>query len=62
MPLVTTSLTTDYFGAARLHEWIVAETDYNRVGSAMALANRYVRTCDKALARASGVFKVLSLR
>lgn len=62
MPLVTTSLTTDYFGAARLNDWIVAETDFNHVGSEMALANCYVRSGGKALARASGVFKVVSLR
>ena len=62
VPLVTTSLTIDYFGAARLHDWIVAETDFNRVGSEMAFANCYVRSGDKALARASGVFKVVRLR
>ena len=61
-PLVTTSLTIDYFGAARLHNWIVAETDLNRVGSEMAFANCHICTCDKALARVSGVFKVVSIR
>ena len=62
MTLLTTSLTTEIFGAARLHDWIVAETDFNRVGCEMAFANCYVRSGDKALARASGVFKVVSLR
>ena len=61
MPLVNTSLTTEYFGAARLHDWIVAETDLNRVGSEMAFANCHICTCDKALARVSGVFKVVSI-
>ena len=62
MPLVNTSLTTEYFGAARLHDWIVAETDLNRVGSEMAFANCHICTCDKALARVSGVLKVVSIR
>ena len=62
VPLVTTSLTIDYFGAARLHDWIFAETDFNRVGSEMAFANCYARSGDKALARARGVFKVVRLR
>jgi len=59
IPLVTTSLTVDYLGAARLNDWISAETDFHQVGKEMAFANCYIRSGDKVLARANGVYKVL---
>lgn len=62
VPLLTTSLTIDYLGAARLDDWIEAETDFNRVGSDIAFANCYIMSGDRHLARASGVYKVVSQR
>ena len=60
VPMVTASLTIDYVGAAKLGDWIEAHTDVQKVGRSMAFANCYFIVNDKRIARASGVFNVLS--
>ena len=60
VPMVTASLTIDYVGAAKLGDWIEVHTDVQKVGRSMAFANCYFIVNDKRIARASGVFNVLS--
>ncbi len=59
-PLVTASLTIDYAGSAKLGDWIEIHTDVQKVGKTMAFANCYFIVDTKRIARASGVFSVLS--
>lgn len=60
VPIVTTSLTIDYAGAAKLGDWIEIHTDVQKVGSTMAFANCYFFVEQKRIARASAVFSVVS--
>jgi uncharacterized protein (TIGR00369 family) len=60
VPMVTASMTIDYAGSAKLHEWIEIETDVQKVGGKMAFANCYFIVNSKRIARASGVFTVIS--
>jgi acyl-coenzyme A thioesterase 13 len=60
VPMVTASLTIDYVGAAKLGDWIEIETDVQKVGKSMAFANCYFLVESKRIARASGVFNVLT--
>jgi acyl-coenzyme A thioesterase 13 len=60
IPLVTASLTIDYAGSAKLGDWIEIHTDVQKVGKTMAFANCYFSIESKRIARASGVFSVLS--
>jgi acyl-coenzyme A thioesterase 13 len=60
VPMVTASLTIDYVGAAKLGDWIEVNTDVQKVGRSMAFANCYFIVDNKRIARASGVFNVLS--
>jgi len=61
VPLVTASLTIDYAGSAKLGDWIEIETDVQNVGRKMAFANCYFWVNSKRIARASGVFAVISV-
>jgi acyl-coenzyme A thioesterase PaaI-like protein len=56
--LLTASLTIDLYSAARLNDWLEAETDVTRVGRRIAFANCYLRVDAATIARASGVFNV----
>lgn len=60
VPIVTTSLTIDYAGAAKLGDWIEVQTDVQKVGSTVAFANCYFFVEQKRIARASAVFSVVS--
>ena len=59
-PLVTSSLTIDYAGTAKLGDWISIETDVQKVGKSLAFANCYFVVESVRIARASAVFSVLS--
>ena len=60
VPMITASLTIDYVGVAKLGDWVEVHTDVQKVGRSMAFANCYFIVNDKRIARASGVFNVLS--
>ena len=60
VPLVTASLNIDYAGSAKLGDWIYIDTDVHKVGRKMAFANCYFWVEKKRIARASGVFAVMS--
>ncbi|MCZ4322936.1 PaaI family thioesterase [Pseudomonas anguilliseptica] len=59
-PIVTTSLTIDYAGTARLGDWITIESDVQKVGKSLAFANCYFVVESVRIARASAVFSVLT--
>jgi acyl-coenzyme A thioesterase 13 len=59
-PLVTTSLTIDYAGTAKLGDWIVIESDVQKVGKTLAFANCYFSVGAQRIARASAVFSVIA--
>lgn len=59
-PMVTASLSIDFTGAARIGDWVVYKVDVHKVGKKLAFANCYVHANGKRIARASGIFSVLS--
>ena len=59
-PIVTSSLTIDYAGTAKLGDWITIETDVQKVGKSLAFANCYVVVESMRIARASAVFSVIT--
>lgn len=59
-PMVTSSLTVDYAGSAKLGDWIEIETDVQKVGGSMAFANCYFTVEQKRIVRASGVFSIVT--
>lgn len=59
-PLVTSSLTIDYAGTAKLGDWISLETDVQKVGKSLAFANCYFVIESVRIARASAIFSVIT--
>jgi len=59
-PIVTTSLTIDYAGTAKLGDWITIESDVQKVGKSLAFANCYFVVESVRIARASAVFSVIT--
>jgi acyl-coenzyme A thioesterase 13 len=59
-PIVTSSLTIDYAGTAKLGDWISIETDVQKVGKSLAFANCYFVVESIRIARASAVFSVIT--
>jgi len=59
-PIVTSSLTIDYAGTAKLGDWITLDTDVQKVGKSLAFANCYVVVESVRIARASAVFSVIT--
>lgn len=60
--LITTSITIDFAGSARVGDWVVFKTDVQKVGGRAAFANCYGRVGDTRIVRASGIFTVLERR
>jgi len=59
-PIVTSSLTIDYAGTAKLGDWITIESDVQKVGKRLAFANCYFIVESVRIARASAVFSVIT--
>jgi acyl-coenzyme A thioesterase 13 len=59
-PIVTSSLSIDYAGTAKLGDWISIETDVQKVGKSLAFANCYFVVESVRIARASAVFSVIT--
>ena len=57
--LITTSITIDFAGSARIGDWVVFRTDVQKVGRRAAFANCYGSVGDTRIVRASGIFTVL---
>jgi acyl-coenzyme A thioesterase 13 len=60
VPMVTSHLSIDYVGSASLGDWVHIDVDVQKVGRRMAFANCFFWVADERIARASGVFTVLS--
>ncbi len=60
IPLVTTSLTDDHLGVARLGDCIETAADFHGAGYGLAIANCYVSCGERHPARASGVYKTIN--
>jgi acyl-coenzyme A thioesterase 13 len=58
--MVTASLSVDLAGSARSGDWIETSLDIQKIGSRMAFANVYFTLRGERIARASGVFLVLT--
>jgi acyl-coenzyme A thioesterase 13 len=59
-PIVTSSLTIDYAGTAKLGDWITIESDVQKVDKSLAFANCYFIVESVRIARASAVFSVIT--
>jgi uncharacterized protein (TIGR00369 family) len=57
--MVTTSLTVDHAGAAKMGAWVEIDVDVQKVGKKLAFANGYFLVEGQRIARASAVFSVL---
>lgn len=55
---VTSNLSADLAGSARLGDWIEARVDIQKIGRTLAFANAYLHVGEARIARVSGVFAV----
>lgn len=60
--LVTTNLTLDFAGGAKLGDWIEVQVDIQKSGSRLAFANAYITVAEQRIVRASAVFLVVGQR
>jgi len=58
--MVTANLSVDFAGGAQIGDWVETSLDIQKVGSRMAFANVYFSVGRERIARASGVFLVLT--
>jgi acyl-coenzyme A thioesterase 13 len=58
--MVTASLSVDFAGSAQIGDWVETSLDIQKIGSRMAFANVYFSVGNQRIARASGVFLVLT--
>lgn len=56
--LITTSLSLDFAGTAKIGDWIEARVDVQKKGSRLAFANCYISVAEERIVRASAVFLV----
>lgn len=56
--LVTTNLTLDFAGTAKIGDWLEARVDVQKKGSRLAFANCYISVGESRIVRASAVFLV----
>ena len=57
---VTSQLSADFAGSARLGDWVESRADIQKIGKTLAFANIYLLVGDARIVRASGVFAVTS--
>lgn len=57
--LVTTNLAIDYFGTARLGQWLAFETRFVRTGGTLCFADMFVTADGEPCARANATFRTL---
>ena len=58
--MVTANLSVDFAGSAQIGDWVETALDIQKVGGRMAFANVYFSVRGERIARASGVFLVLT--
>jgi acyl-coenzyme A thioesterase 13 len=56
--LITSNLSADIAGSAKLGDWIEARVDIQKIGRTLAFANAYLHVGETRIARISGVFAV----
>jgi acyl-coenzyme A thioesterase 13 len=56
--LITSNLSADIAGSAKLGDWIEARVDIQKIGRTLAFANAYLHVGEARIARVSGVFAV----
>lgn len=56
--LITTNLSLDFAGTAKIGDWLEARVDVQKKGSRLAFANCYVSVGEQRIVRASAVFLV----
>ena len=57
---VTSHLSADFAGSAKLGDWVESRVDIQKIGRTLAFANVYLLVDDTRIVRASGVFAVSS--
>lgn len=55
---VTSNLSADFAGSAKLGDWIETSVDIQKIGRTLAFANAYLHVGGQRIVRASGVFAV----
>lgn len=60
--LVTTNLSLDFAGSARIGDWVEVKVDIQKSGSRLAFANAYISVGDQRIVRASAVFLIAGQR
>jgi len=60
--LITTSLTVDFIGSAKVDDWIETSVDIHKLGSRLAFANAYFNVGEQRIASARGVFLVVQAK
>lgn len=55
-PMVTVGLRLDFCGSARLGDWLEVHVEIDRIGKRMAFASARIRSLERLVASASGVF------
>ena len=55
---ITSTLSADFAGGAKLGDWIEARVDIQKIGRTLAFANAYLHVGETRIARVSGVFAV----
>lgn len=55
---VTSHISTDFAGSAKLGDWIESSADIQKVGRTLAFANVYLHVGGQRIVRASGIFAV----
>lgn len=53
---ITTSMSIDFAGSAKLGDWLEAHVDIQKTGRQVSFANTYLTVGDKRIVRASAVF------
>lgn len=57
---VTSHISTDFAGSAKLGDWVESSADIQKVGRTLAFCNVYLHVGEQRIVRASGIFAVTS--
>ncbi len=57
---VTSHISTDFAGSAKLGDWVESSADIQKVGRTLAFCNVYLHVGEQRIVRASGIFAITS--
>lgn len=60
LQMVTTGLSVDFAGAAKVGDWVEARVDVQKTGRRLAFANAFLHVGQERIVRASATFLVLT--